>query len=162
MANKAMTWIDPRGGTEAVRRQGRRRPRAYLAHPMTAYGTDHEAACLGELARLLTGWDLVDPAVRYASSAGWLRAWPRLVPTLSAVVVFADESGTIASGCLRELADAVTAMIPVVAFKPEVGLIELIGVQLVDPLERVPQRAGSLVLGGHVDPSRLPLAMRQA
>jgi regulator of RNase E activity RraA len=33
------------------------------------------------------------------------------------VVVFADEGGTIGTGCLREVADAITAMIPVFAFK---------------------------------------------
>ena len=37
------------------------------------------------------------------------------------------------SGCPRELADAITAMIPVVDLEPMVALIELIGFELVDP-----------------------------
>ena len=35
--------------------------------------------------------------------------------------------------CPRELADAITAMIPVVDLEPMVALIELIGFELVDP-----------------------------
>ncbi len=66
----------------------RRRPRIYAAHPCSSYGTDHEAACLGYLAELLPEAELIDPPGRYATDAAWLQAWPRLLRSLSALVIF--------------------------------------------------------------------------
>jgi hypothetical protein len=122
---------------------------------MTAYGTDHQAACLARLAELLPGWELVDPAPRYRDSAGWLRGWPRMLRTLSAVIVVPDQHGLIGAGCLRELADAVWAALPVVAFEPGASLAELIGVELLEPERRSSLQAALLVLGDHIDPEWL-------
>ena len=90
------------------------RPRIYAAHPITSYGTDHERAYLDALAALLPGAEIFNPAGRYRTSAGWLRAWPRVARTLSALVVFGNEEGTIGVGCLHEIADAIRLRPPVV------------------------------------------------
>ena len=57
--------------------------------------------------------DLYDPAGRYSTDAGWLRAWPRVLPTLSGLVVFGTRDGVVGVGCLREIADARRAGLPV-------------------------------------------------
>lgn len=109
-----------------------RRPRIYVAHPMTAYGTPWEAKALAELGRMLPGVELVDPSVRYSSDAGWLRAWPRMLRSLAGLVVLADEAGTVGTGVLREIVDALAAGVALAAFDSERGLVELVGLELVE------------------------------
>ena len=82
------------------------RPLIYAAHPMTTYGTDLERAALARIGELVPTAKVVDPAVRYRDSAHWLIDWPKLLPTLAALVVFGDVDGTIGTGCLHELVDA--------------------------------------------------------
>jgi len=100
---------------------------------MTSYGTEHERVCLDTLATLLPDVELVDPAGRYRSSSGWLRAWPRLVRTLSGLVVFADEEGAIGAGCLREITDAVLYGLPVLMLDEGLRLCELMALDLLPP-----------------------------
>lgn len=126
------------------------RPRVYAAHPMTSYGTEHERVCLDTLAVLLPGVELVNPAFRYRTSAGWLRAWPRLVRTLSGLVVFADEEGTIGAGCLREITDAVLYGLPVLMLDGD-RLHELAGVDLLPAAERSRCRTARVVPGERMD-----------
>jgi hypothetical protein len=85
----------------------------YVAHPQISYGTARERDCLAALARILPGVDLYDPAGRYSTDVGWLRAWPRVLPTLSGFVVFGTRDGIVGIGCLREIADARQADLPV-------------------------------------------------
>ena len=122
------------------------RPRVYAAHPMAAYGTIYERRSLAAIRRLLPGVELVDPAGRYTTDAGWLRAWPRLVRTLSGVVVFAAEDGTVGTGCLREIADAMTWLLPV-AVLGDGHLCELAGLDLVPDSGRTARRAAFPVPG---------------
>ena len=103
------------------------RPRVYAAHPMTSYGTAHERASLTMLAELFGSAEIVNPAERYESDAEWLRDWPRLLGSLSGLVLFSDEHGTIGAGCLREIADAIAAGVPVGYLDPYFGLCELGG-----------------------------------
>jgi hypothetical protein len=133
-----------------------RRPRVYVAHPMTSYGTPWEAKALAELARLLPRVELVDPAKRYLTDSGWLRSWPRLLRSLGGLVVLADESGTVGTGVLREIVDALAAGVPLAAFDPGRGLVELAGVELVDPGVRCRAVAAWLDYGETVDPSTWP------
>jgi hypothetical protein len=128
------------------------RPRVYAAHPMTSYGTEHERACLDALAALLCGAEIIDPATRYRTNAGWLRAWPRLLRTLAGLVLFADEDGTVGTGCLREVVDAVAAGLPVAYLDPCLGLCELAGLDLLAPTMRTRAATAWPVAGEQVDP----------
>lgn len=92
------------------------RPRVYCAHPITSYGTEHEAACLAALANLLPSAELINPFGRYRTNRGWRRSWPRRLTTLSSVVVFGEEDGSIGVGCLREVTDAILWRLRVVGF----------------------------------------------
>ncbi len=123
-----------------------RRPRVYVAHPMTSYGTAHERSCLATLAELLPGVELCDPAGRYRTDDGWLRAWPRVLQTLSGLVIFPCENGTVGTGCLRELTDAIAAYVPVAVL---VGyeLHEIDGFQLLAPPWRSARNAARLITG---------------
>jgi hypothetical protein len=85
----------------------------YVAHPQISYGTARERDCLAALARILPGVDLYDPAGRYSTDVGWLRAWPRVLSTLDALVVFGTRDGVVGVGCLREIADARGVGLPV-------------------------------------------------
>jgi hypothetical protein len=123
------------------------RPRVYAAHPMTSYGTEHERVCLDTLTALLPGTEIIDPAGRYRTNAGWLRAWPRLLSTLSGLVLFADEDGTVGAGCLREVVDAMAAGVPIAMLDPCFGLSELAAVDLLPAAESTRMRAAWPVRG---------------
>jgi hypothetical protein len=127
------------------------RPRVYAAHPIVSYGTARERDCLALLRGVLPEADLYDPAGRYSTDAGWLRAWPRVLPTLSGLVVFQGEDGTIGTGCLRELTDAIAWRLPVAALEGE-ALHEIDGVQFLAVPWRTARHAGRLVLAGSIDP----------
>lgn len=122
-------------------------PRVYFAHPKSAYFTDHEAAYLEVLANELPGWGVINPAGRYSTDAAWLRAWPRLVKSLDAVAVASDEFGTIGTGCLREITDAIAHGLPVLGLDLKRGLVELRGVELVEFEHRTRRHAAYLDLG---------------
>ena len=85
----------------------------YVAHPQISYGTARERDCLAALRAVLPEAELYDPAGRYRTDAGWLRAWPRVLPTISGLVVFGTRGGVIGIGCLREIADACRAGLPI-------------------------------------------------
>jgi hypothetical protein len=82
------------------------RPRIYAAHPIVTYGTARERDCLATLKRLFPEVEIYDPAGRYRTNQGWLRAWPRVLATLSGLVVFGTRDGLVGLGCLREIATA--------------------------------------------------------
>jgi hypothetical protein len=130
---------------------GAERPRVYAAHPVTSYGTDHERDRLACLARLLPGVQLFDPSGRYSSHAGWRRAWPRVLETLSGLVVFQEEDCTIGTGCLRELTDAITWGLPIAALEGE-ALHHITGIQFLAVPRRPARHAGRLVLGPSLGP----------
>jgi hypothetical protein len=127
-----------------------RKLRLYVAHPMITYGTAWEHECHAALQGLLPDVELYDPARRYSSSAIWRRAWPRVLETLSGLVVFASFDGTIGAGCMREVLDAITWGIPVACLK-EGMLHEIEGLQFLMPHQFTPWRAGRLVLGDQID-----------
>ncbi|MGH9291603.1 MAG: hypothetical protein ACRDZ6_02320 [Acidimicrobiales bacterium] len=134
--------------------------RVYVAHPMLTYDTEWEASCLRTLAGLLPHVELYNPAGRYLTDASWLRAWPRVLRSLSGLVVFgttADDdygvgAGEIGTGCIRELGDAIACGVPLLAFDGE-RLHELDGVRLLAIPWRSARRAGALVLGPVFEPN---------
>ena len=65
------------------------RRRVYVAHPIVSYGTTRERDCLRRpRTASFPAWTFYDPAERYSTDVGWLRAWPRVLSTLDALVVF--------------------------------------------------------------------------
>lgn len=110
------------------------------------------------LAERFPGAEIVNPATRYRSSAGWLRAWPRLLPTLSALVVFADGDGCIGAGCLHEIADACRVGVPVALLDDGV-LQELVSLDLLPPGERG-ARQTALPVGGDPIEDQVPNCFR--
>ena len=126
-------------------------PRIYAAHPMTAYGTDHARRALSGLAELLSGCELLDPEERaWETDEAWLAEWPGIVRNIVGLVVFAHEDGTVGTGCLRELGDAIAERVPVAGYSTEAGLVDLAGVDFLPRGERTPCRVGTLRLGGPV------------
>jgi hypothetical protein len=131
-----------------------RRPRIYAAHPQISYGTAHERQCLDRLAELLPSCEIVNPCGRYSTDAGWLRAWPRLLATLTGLVVFGAEDGTVGTGCWREIGDAIAWRLPVVALSGGT-LYEIDGVQLLALPWRSARRVGRIMLGAALEPRGL-------
>lgn len=123
------------------------RPLVYAAHPIHTYQTPHEETHLRWLSESMHGWEILNPADLYQDNIDWLRLWPELIPTLSCVVVFADEQGYVGVGCLREIADAILARIPVLGLDLRVGLSETVSFDIVPPTMRTARRAAVLVLG---------------
>jgi hypothetical protein len=129
----------------------KQKPIVYAAHPMTTYGTAIEAFALGRISELVPGATVVNPATRYVDSVHWQTDWPRLLPTLSCLVVFGDEDGSIGTGCLKELANAWWLDIPV-AMLDGAGVAHRLAEMTVRPDQmRDPCRTVSLVPGRRVD-----------
>ncbi len=133
------------------------RPRIYTAHSMAAYGTDHARRALAGIAKALPHAELVDPeAAQWQTNADWLREWPVILGSLAGLVVFADPGGTVGTGCLRELVDAVMVGVPLAAWEPPAGLVELVGFELVEPDARSPRRAAFLDYGAPIPAKAFP------
>lgn len=128
------------------------RPRVYLAHPITTYGTAHEAAVTARIAEILPGVELFDPSGRYVEEGEWEQAWPEVLRSLSGLVVFGDEDETIGTGCWREIGDALSCYLPVAALS-ETTLCHLAGVALMPAWKRTRSRAGLLLYGPEIDPA---------
>jgi hypothetical protein len=93
---------------------------------------------------------MYDPAERYRTDAGWLRAWPRVLPTLSGFIVFGTRDGVVGIGCLREIADACRAGLPVAMLDHHCRARTHAGLAL--PIRApTPRRAAVLVEGEPVD-----------
>ena len=133
------------------------RPRIYVAHSMTSYGSNHARRALAGIAEALPGAELVDPeAAQWQTNTDWLRDWPVILGSLAGLVVFADQAGTVGTGCLRELVDAVMAGVRLAAWEPPVGLVELVGFELVEPDARSPRRAAFLDCGAPIPAKAFP------
>jgi hypothetical protein len=131
-------------------RSVRNRPRVYVAHPIVTYGSARERDCLAALRRLLVETDLYDPAGRYSTAAGWMRAWPRVLKTLSGLVVFGTRDGVVGVGCVREIADALGAGLPVAMLDHRCRARTYAGL-VFRTRAPTPQRAAVLVPGLPVD-----------
>ena len=127
------------------------RPRLYVAHPIVTYGTARERHCLDALRSILPDVELYDPAGRYSTNAAWRRAWPRVLKTLSGLVVFTSHDGTIGAGCMRELIDALVRNLPIAGLE-EGMLHEIDAVRFLAPRRLTACRTGRLVLGDQIDP----------
>ena len=91
-----------------------------------------------------------DPGSRYSTDAAWLRAWPRVLSTVSDVVVFGTRNGVVGVGCLKEVVDAQQAGIPVAMLDQRCRPHKFGGLALATGT-RTPRRAAVLLPGGPVD-----------
>lgn len=133
------------------------RPRIYAAHPQTSYKTDHADRRLAALARLLppSRFEIIDPEdAAWPTDAAWRRDWSEILDGLTGLVVFSADDGTIGSGCLRELGDAIAAGLPVAGLDDD-GLHEIEGVSFETVQWRTARRVGALVLGKLLDAGEL-------
>ena len=126
------------------------RRRIYCAHPIVTYGTARERDCIASLRTVLPEADLYDPAGRYRTDAGWLRAWPRVLPTISGLVVFGTRGGVVGVGCLREITDARRSGLPVAVLDHRWRARTYAGLAL-PPRAPTPRRAAVLVPGEPVN-----------
>jgi len=124
-----------------------RLPRVYAAHPMCCYHTDYAADRLAAVARHFPRWRVLDPSRFHWSNAEWQEQWPALVPTLSALVIFADWTGTVGTGVMRELTDVLYAGLPVYVLDDDLRLCELAGLALLEPRTRRPAAVAYPVAG---------------
>jgi hypothetical protein len=69
------------------------------------------------------------------------RPRPRLLPTLSALVLFTDEDGCVGVGCLKEIADVIGSRLSVYLLDERRRLRELGGSALLTEVERSALRA---------------------
>ncbi len=102
----------------------------YAAHPMTAYGTAGEARALRRLAALFPAFDVADPSTMFSDGASWHDLWPGVLDQVDLLAIFADREGCVGVGCLKEIADAIAAYLPVVALGPRGGLRAFGGVAI--------------------------------
>jgi hypothetical protein len=96
---------------------------------------------------LAPGAEIIDPAARYGDTAQWQHDWPRLVPQLTAVVVFGDRGRTVGTGCIHELSDAWWHGVPVATLDVDGGCRQVVGLQVFSERVRTAWRAGALVPG---------------
>jgi hypothetical protein len=90
---------------------------------------------------------IINPATRYASNVQWQANWPKLLPQLTAVVVFGDRGGAVGTGCLHELVDAWWRGIPVAMLDDHGAGRQVIGLRIFSVAQRTSRSAGSLVPG---------------
>jgi hypothetical protein len=126
------------------------RPRVYAAHPIVTYGSARERDCIASLHSLLPEADVYNPAGRYSTPAGWRRAWPRVLASLSGLVVFGTRDGVVGMGCLREIADAHRVGLPIAMLDRRCHARTYAGLVL-PPRAATARRAAVLVPGEPVD-----------
>ncbi len=85
----------------------------YLAYPLHAHGTPYAARMVRHARRRFHAAEVLPACSLYASNADWLRRWPTILPTLSAVAVFADPEGWVGCGVWAEVRDARQASGPI-------------------------------------------------
>jgi len=137
------------------------RPHVYVAHPLTSYRTEWAEECLRRLRKLLPGVDLIDPENRAWSEDLWLSEWPAVLGGLSALVAFPDKAGTIGTGCIREVTDAIFLGLPVWAFDGH-RLVELTGLEFVPEPRRTARRAAVPIGGRRLKPAVLLARLSEA
>jgi hypothetical protein len=128
-------------------------PRVYAAHPKACYGTDHAARHLARLAELLPEVDIVDPeTLGWRTEEQWRRSWPKVLARLSSFVVFAGTDGTIGTGCIRELTDALVRHLPIAGFH-DGSLRTIDGIELLTIPFRSARSTALLLLADQIDPA---------
>ena len=77
--------------------------------------------------------------------------WPRILASIDALVVFADDAEMIGAGCLREIADAIAWRLPVSMLDEHGTPCELAAIDLLPAMIRTSRQAAMLRAGRVVD-----------
>lgn len=80
--------------------------RVYVASPITTYQTPRYDLKLTLIAQHFPRAEILQPRDLFHSTADWRRRWPRILPTLTDLVFFAETDRTIGLGVWSELQDA--------------------------------------------------------
>ena len=80
--------------------------RVYLASPLATYFTPRYDRTLTHAQQHFLGAEIIAARGLYATTQEWQRAWPLLVPTLTALVFFTDPQRWIGYGVWTEIKDA--------------------------------------------------------
>ncbi|MGO9195969.1 MAG: hypothetical protein ACLQK4_02425 [Acidimicrobiales bacterium] len=126
------------------------RPRVYAAHPIVTYGSARERDCIAALHALLPEAEVYNPAGRYSTAEEWRSAWPRVLTTLSGLVIFGTRAGVVGMGCLREIGDAHLAGLPIAMLDRGCRTRTYAGIGL-PPRAATPRRVAVLIPGEPVD-----------
>lgn len=138
-----------RAGEEQGSDPGDGRPRVYVAHALTTYGTVGSRRHLARLGALLPEAEIVDPEGQgWRTNADWREAWPAVLRQLSALVAF----GPVGAGMLQEIGDCLFFRVPV-AVLHRGELAELAGLALRSPRTRSPRHLAELVPGRQITPA---------
>lgn len=121
----------------------------YAAHPMTCYGTGHEARMLDALHTHFPAATVLNPSSMYVTTEEWLDDWPHLLCTIDALVVFPDRDGFVGLGVLQEASTARARGIPVATLDGEGSLRQYAGIETTGPYISA-SRVGRLLLHGPV------------
>lgn len=124
------------------------RPRIYCAGQEASCGSEQRAQMVERLRGMFPGVEVYDPASRHASAAATRRAWPRVLPTLTALVILRGGDDTIGCEVIGELADSVRAGLPIAVMDSGGRLFDVRGLVLLGMDARTPRRA-AWVLSGH-------------
>lgn len=127
---------------------------------MSTYRTPLDGRQLAALARHFPEATVLDPAVMFGSNEDWLAEWPGILARLDLLAVWADEEGMVGAGCIRELADAIGARLPVVAIDRRGLLRSFGGVWANEQLVVDRGRVGRLVHGAPLFASEVLAAGR--
>jgi hypothetical protein len=60
-----------------------------------------------------------DPARLFTSTAAWLQEWPRLLGSITGLILVPDTDSSIGAGCLREISDVLGLDKPVWIYESE-------------------------------------------
>jgi len=94
----------------------------YLASPLSTYRTPRYGAMVSRARAHFPDAEIVPARDAFRDRGDWLARWPGILPTLAAVVVFADENGWIGAGVWAEVHDARRHGVPVYVLDDAGGL----------------------------------------
>lgn len=93
-------------------RTRQRKEVVYLSCPVALFSTPQYDKVRGLIRRRRSGARLVEPKRLWRNSYEWLRDWPRVLRTISALVFFTGDEG-LTPGVAHEIDDALAAGLPV-------------------------------------------------
>lgn len=85
----------------------------YLAYPLHMHNTPRARRYIRLAQRRFPNAEILPACDQFSSNADWLRRWPLILPTITAVCVVSDEDGWIGKGVWVELYDALAIGLPV-------------------------------------------------
>lgn len=86
--------------------------RVYVASSLSTYDTPRYDRMIDAVRLHFPDADILPARDQFTSNADWRRKWPRMLPTLAAMVFF-DDRGTIGRGVYQEVEDAKARDLPI-------------------------------------------------